>query len=178
MLSEIRTFGFKRNQISKDGTQQDECQSKEEASPCLHDSWPGVAKIAIAVKGFQVCFVVMHLLNLCAITFCVISRRLCIIKGIYPVEPKNKKINPTSQTRTYYLRKDIQFLGHEPIIWKFWDFKVSYIYKLNFLQLITLFLQIFMKRIAKAKGRKDAESIKRIRENKPFYKLDHIVKER
>lgn len=87
-------------------------------------------------------------------------RRLCIIKGIYPVEPKNKKINPTSQTRTYYLRKDIQFLGHEPIIWKFWDFK------------------IFMKRIAKAKGRKDAESVKRIRENKPFYKLDHIVKER
>lgn len=35
-----------------------------------------------------------------------------------------------------------------------------------------------MKRIAKAKGRKDNESVKRIRENKPFYKLDHIVKER
>lgn len=87
-------------------------------------------------------------------------RRLCILKGIYPVEPKNKKINPTSQTRTYYLRKDIQFLSHEPIIWKFWDMK------------------IFMKRIAKAKGRKDGQSVKRIRENKPFYKLDHIVKER
>ena len=35
-----------------------------------------------------------------------------------------------------------------------------------------------MKRIAKAKARKDGQSVKRIRENKPFYKLDHIVKER
>lgn len=41
-----------------------------------------------------------------------------------------------------------------------------------------VFLQIFMKRIAKAKGRKDSDTVKRIRENKPFYKLDHIVKER
>ena len=35
-----------------------------------------------------------------------------------------------------------------------------------------------MKRITRAKGRKDNDSVKRIRENKPFYKLDHIVKER
>ena len=35
-----------------------------------------------------------------------------------------------------------------------------------------------MKRIAKAKGRRDNESLNRIRENKPFYKIDHIVKER
>lgn len=35
-----------------------------------------------------------------------------------------------------------------------------------------------MKRMAKAKGRKDYEWIERIRENKPFYNLDHIVKER
>lgn len=35
-----------------------------------------------------------------------------------------------------------------------------------------------MKRMAKAKGRKDNESVDRIRDNKPFYKLDHIVKER
>lgn len=35
-----------------------------------------------------------------------------------------------------------------------------------------------MKRMAKAKGRKDNEWIQRIRENKPTYKLDHIVKER
>ncbi|KAI7688482.1 hypothetical protein SSS_04915 [Sarcoptes scabiei] len=40
------------------------------------------------------------------------------------------------------------------------------------------FCKIFMKRMAKAKGRKDYEWIERIRENKPFYNLDHIVKER
>ena len=35
-----------------------------------------------------------------------------------------------------------------------------------------------MKKLTRAKGRKDFDSIKRIRENKPFYKLDHVVKER
>lgn len=35
-----------------------------------------------------------------------------------------------------------------------------------------------MRRVVRAKGRKDSESVKRIRENKPFYKLDHIVRER
>ncbi|XP_054168334.1 pescadillo-like [Oppia nitens] len=90
-------------------------------------------------------------------------RRICILKGIHPVEPKNKKkTNSTgsSSNKTYYLHKDIQYLSHEPIIWKFWDFK------------------IFMRRVVRAKGRKDSESVKRIRENKPFYKVDHIVRER
>ncbi|CAG2100826.1 unnamed protein product [Medioppia subpectinata] len=90
-------------------------------------------------------------------------RRLCILKGIYPVEPKNKKkVDKTgsSSHKTYYLLKDIQYLTHEPIIWRFWDFK------------------IFMRRVIRAKGRKDSESIRRIRENKPFYKVDHIVRER
>ena len=36
----------------------------------------------------------------------------------------------------------------------------------------------FVKRLARAKGRKDRQSMERIRENKPIYKLDHIVKER
>ncbi len=35
-----------------------------------------------------------------------------------------------------------------------------------------------MRRVVRAKGRKDSESVKRIRENKPFYKVDHVVKER
>lgn len=76
------------------------------------------------------------------------------------MEPKSKKVNAASQAKTYYLRKDILYLSHEPIIWKFWDMK------------------IFMKRMARAKNRRDRESVERIRENKPFYKLDHIVKER
>lgn len=58
--------------------------------------------------------------------FCFFDRRLCILKGVYPVEPKNKKVNKTSQAKTYYYRKDILYLSHEPIIWKFWDFKVNF----------------------------------------------------
>lgn len=54
------------------------------------------------------------------------NSRLCILKGIYPVEPKHKKVvnHGSSGNKTYYLLKDIQFLSHEPIIWKFWDLKV------------------------------------------------------
>lgn len=53
-------------------------------------------------------------------------RRLSILKGIYPVEPKNKKkVNKGSTAnRTFYYVKDINFLANEPIIRKFRDFKV------------------------------------------------------
>lgn len=54
-------------------------------------------------------------------------RRLCILKGIYPHEPKHKKkVNKGSTAqRTFYLLKDIRFLLHEPIIGKFREYKVS-----------------------------------------------------
>ena len=54
-------------------------------------------------------------------------RRLCILKGVYPVEPKNKKkVNKgTTANRTYYYTKDINYLANEPIINKFREWKAD-----------------------------------------------------
>ncbi|XP_052228720.1 pescadillo homolog isoform X2 [Dreissena polymorpha] len=89
-------------------------------------------------------------------------RRLCILKGIYPVEPRHRKKagHGNQAPRTYYMMKDIQFLLHEPLIDKFREFKH------------------FMKRLTRAYGRKNLSAVSRIRKNRPKYKLDHIVKER
>uniref|UniRef100_W5K0Y2 Pescadillo homolog n=1 Tax=Astyanax mexicanus TaxID=7994 RepID=W5K0Y2_ASTMX len=53
-------------------------------------------------------------------------RRLCILKGVYPHEPKHKKkVNKGSTAqRTFYLLKDIRFLLHEPIVGKFREYKI------------------------------------------------------
>lgn len=89
-------------------------------------------------------------------------RRLCILKGIYPHEPKKKrKLNKgSSAQRTYYYVKDIAFLAHEPLLEKFREFKV------------------FMRKLRKAIGKEDDYTAKRLEDNKPVYTLDHIVKER
>ncbi|KAL3063177.1 hypothetical protein OYC64_002873 [Pagothenia borchgrevinki] len=89
-------------------------------------------------------------------------RRLCILKGIYPHEPKHKKkVNKGSTApRTFYLLKDIRFLLHEPIVGKFRDYKV------------------FVRKLKKAYGKTEYTNVQRLKENKPTYKLDHIVKER
>ncbi|XP_067465333.1 pescadillo [Thunnus thynnus] len=89
-------------------------------------------------------------------------RRLCILKGIYPHEPKHKKkVNKGSTApRTFYLLKDIRFLLHEPIVGKFREYKV------------------FVRKLKKAYGKTEWSAVERLRENKPAYKLDHIIKER
>ncbi|XP_005993371.1 pescadillo [Latimeria chalumnae] len=89
-------------------------------------------------------------------------RRLCILKGIYPHEPKHKKkVNKGSTApRTFYLHKDIKFLLHEPIVNKFREYKV------------------FVRKLRKAYGKSEWGSVDRLKENKPMYKLDHIIKER
>ena len=57
-------------------------------------------------------------------------RRICILKGIYPHEPRHLKkaggASGSTAPKTYYYFKDIQFLLHEPIVIKFREYKVSY----------------------------------------------------
>lgn len=89
-------------------------------------------------------------------------RRLCILKGIYPREPKNKKkVNKGSTAfKTYYFTKDIQFLAHDPIISKFREMK------------------IFLRKLKRAYGKDELSDAERLEKSKPTYSLDHIVKER
>lgn len=89
-------------------------------------------------------------------------RRLCILKGIYPREPKHRAIAQRGSTdiKILYHKKDITFLLHEPIVWTLRDRK------------------IFNRRIATAKA-KGNNLLKNVRmANYPEIKLDHIIKER
>ena len=81
---------------------------------------------------------------------------------MYPVEPKNKKkVNKGSTAnKTYYYIKDIQYLAHEPVLNKFREFKV------------------FLRKLKKAIAKEEPGTAQRLEDNKPVYRLDHILKER
>ncbi|KAI4120910.1 MAG: hypothetical protein LQ338_006683 [Usnochroma carphineum] len=90
-------------------------------------------------------------------------RRLCIYKGIYPREPRNKKKASKTSTpsTTFYYTKDIQYLLHEPILSKFRDHKA------------------LAKKIARSLGRGEVGDAARLEKTaKPRITLDHIIKER
>ncbi|TKX27076.1 pescadillo-like protein [Elsinoe australis] len=90
-------------------------------------------------------------------------RRLCIFKGIYPREPRNKRkaSKSSSASTTFYYTKDIQYLLHEPLLAKFRDHKA------------------LGKKIARALGRNEVGDAQRLERNlKPRMTLDHIIKER
>ncbi|XP_071566981.1 pescadillo homolog [Temnothorax nylanderi] len=89
-------------------------------------------------------------------------RKLCILKGIYPREPRNRKRAQKGEPgiKTLYHKKDIQFLMHEPIIWKLREYK------------------IFNRKVGRAKAMRDFAKVKRYLSNHPTLKIDHIVKER
>ncbi|CAJ0646401.1 9829_t:CDS:2 [Entrophospora sp. SA101] len=89
-------------------------------------------------------------------------RRLCILKGIYPREPKNKKKANRGSTAptTFYYTKDIQYLAHEPILRKLRENK------------------IFLRKLSKALGKRQFSVANNLEKNRPVYTLDHIIKER
>ncbi|KAI9743577.1 MAG: mRNA-binding ribosome synthesis protein nop7 [Claussenomyces sp. TS43310] len=97
-------------------------------------------------------------------------RKLCIWKGIYPREPRNKKkaSASSSASTTFYYTKDIQYLLHEPLLKKFREQKA------------------LEKKIAKALGRGDVHDAKRLERNanrpektgRTRYTLDHIIRDR
>ncbi|KAL9067471.1 MAG: hypothetical protein Q9157_006796, partial [Trypethelium eluteriae] len=90
-------------------------------------------------------------------------RRLCIFKGIYPREPRNKKKASKSSTpsTTFYYTRDVQYLLHEPLLKKFREHKA------------------LAKKIARALGRGEIGDAARLEKNlTPRIALDHIIKER
>ncbi|PWY97569.1 hypothetical protein BCV70DRAFT_202746 [Testicularia cyperi] len=89
-------------------------------------------------------------------------RRLCILKGIFPRQPRNvKKANKGSTNpTTFFYAKDIAFLQHEPVLQSLREHKT------------------FAKKLSRAIGRREWAAAKNLDESKPVYRLDHIVKER
>jgi len=86
-----------------------------------------------------------------------VFRKLCILKGIHPRDPKKKL---KGKNKTYYYAKDIRYLQHEKIIDVIRSRKT---YKDKEKKLIS---------------RKQFGTLKKLKENRPMITLDHIIKER
>eukprot|EP01026_Neomeris_dumetosa_P001856 TRINITY_DN10481_c0_g1_i5.p1 TRINITY_DN10481_c0_g1~~TRINITY_DN10481_c0_g1_i5.p1 ORF type:complete len:700 (-),score=123.62 TRINITY_DN10481_c0_g1_i5:388-2466(-) len=84
-------------------------------------------------------------------------RRLCILKGIHPREPKKKRHGAHT---TYYHTKDVNWLQHEPLLKKFRE------------------IRAYQKKIKKAKNKFNIPLAKDLLKRKPQYQLDHLVRER
>lgn len=89
-------------------------------------------------------------------------RRLCILKGIFPRQPRNsKRANKGSSAPTsFYYAKDIAYLAHEPVLGKLREHKS------------------FAKKLSRAVGRREWSLAQNLKENEPVYRLDHIIKQR
>ena len=84
-------------------------------------------------------------------------RRLSILKGIYPREPK-KKFEGTN--KTYYHIKDIKILMHDKLLQKFREIKAH------------------VKKHKKLLGKKERKLAEEHQSKKPKISLNHIIKER
>ncbi|KAF5336948.1 hypothetical protein D9611_003327 [Ephemerocybe angulata] len=90
------------------------------------------------------------------------SLRFYSFLGIFPREPRSrKKANKGSSAPTsFYYTKDIAYLAHEPVLKKLREHKA------------------FAKKLSRALGRGEWSAAKSLEDNKPVYRLDHIIKER
>lgn len=86
-----------------------------------------------------------------------IFRKLCILKGVFPRQPK-KKVE--GNHKTYYHMKDIAFLAHDPLIEKFRE------------------ITVHPKKVKKAVAKKNRDLAGRLLNRPPTYKLDRLVLER
>ncbi|KDD74105.1 pescadillo protein, partial [Helicosporidium sp. ATCC 50920] len=84
-------------------------------------------------------------------------RRLCILKGIHPREPRKKRL---ARQKTYYHVKDISFLAHEPLLQ------------------IMRELRIHQRRLRRAAVKGGAQAALRVAKQRPEYRLDSLVRER
>ncbi|MES1917596.1 MAG: hypothetical protein MHM6MM_009309, partial [Cercozoa sp. M6MM] len=84
-------------------------------------------------------------------------RRLCILKGVYPREPRKKR---QGRDKTYYHVKDIKFLMHEPLLHKFRDMKT------------------WLKKRSRAYHRGDHTRVQSMVHTRPDLAVDHLVRER
>ncbi|KAL2954382.1 hypothetical protein AAZX31_19G218500 [Glycine max] len=84
-------------------------------------------------------------------------RKLCILKGVTPREPK-KKFKGTHQT--YYHVKDVSFLHHEPLVE------------------IHRAIRVHERKIKKAEAKKNHERANRLRQKTPKPKIDRIIRQR
>ena len=84
-------------------------------------------------------------------------RRLCILKGVHPREPRRKT---AGQNKTYYHVKDIAFLAHEPLLAAFRAARAHH------------------RKVRRALAKGHATGAARLVAAAPRYSLDHLVRER
>ncbi|XP_050237796.1 pescadillo homolog [Mercurialis annua] len=90
---------------------------------------------------------------------CTLSlfRRLCILKGIFPREPK-KKVK--GNNHTYYHVKDIAYLLHEPLLDKFRE------------------IRAYERKVKKALAKKDIDRARRLQTRQPTPTFDRVIQQR
>ncbi|XP_057969849.1 pescadillo homolog [Malania oleifera] len=86
-----------------------------------------------------------------------VFRRLCILKGIFPREPK-KKVK--GNHHTYYHVKDVSFLEHEPLLETLRN------------------IRAYDKKVKKALAKKNKDRADRLQTRRPIWRLDPVIRER